>query len=378
MTTPTISAIRNRPGSDSRSSAEAVDHLHTFPGWRINMASPPRLEDCCLIIATYQRPREIVRLVTNLKNLPDCPAEVVIVDGSTGHESETAIRRTVFRRHLPFNLIYVRSSAGLTKQRNVGIDVSTKQFIYFLDDDCLPAPGYFKELKNIFFQPGNERVGAVCGLVTNEMNNPLARRWRLRFALGIVPRAEPGTYQASGTCIPRNPVTLFHGTKPVDCLHGCSMAFRRSVLDQHRFSEFFYGYSQGEDLEISLRIRHEWKILWCGDAHVEHHHAQGGRPPSFPKGKMEVRNRYFIWRRHTQNPRLIDKVRFWLDMIFLVVMDLFQFVARPVGVHSVSHAGGIIFGAVECIVFPPLHDEPPARKQYSVRVGVPEIEQLVS
>jgi GT2 family glycosyltransferase len=378
MSGSTLRAINSHSGSNNQSITAVGDRLHMFPGWSVRSALPPRLEDCGLIIATYQRPLEIVTLIARLITLPDCPAEVVIVDGSSGNESEIALRRRFCPLQLPFDLIYVRSSAGLTKQRNVGIDVSTKQFIYFLDDDCLPAAGYFSHLRNVFVLPGNERVGAVCGLVTNEMSNPLARRWRLRLALRLVRRGEPGTYQPSGTCIPRNPVTLFNGTKPVDTLHGCSMAFRRAVLNEYRFSEFFYGYSQGEDLEISLRIRRDWKLLWCGDAHVEHHHAEGGRPPSFSKGKMELRNRYFIWKRHTQNPGVIDRARFWLDMIFLVVADLLNFISAPFSIHPVSHAGGIIFAALECIFSPPSHNEPPAHKQYGVRVDVSRIEKNVS
>jgi hypothetical protein len=60
-------------------------------------------------------------------------------------------------------------------------------------------------------------------------------------------------------------------------------------------------------------------------------------------------------------------------MIFLVVADLLHFVASPFRMYSLSHAGGIILAALECIFSPPSHNEPPAHKQYGVRVDVPEL-----
>jgi hypothetical protein len=65
-------------------------------------------------------------------------------------------------------------------------------------------------------------------------------------------------------------------------------------------------------------------------------------------------------------------------MIFLVVADLLHFIASPFSIHPVSHAAGIILAALECIFSPPSHNEPPAHKQYGVRVDVSGIEQSVS
>jgi GT2 family glycosyltransferase len=340
------------------------EKLRRLPGWHLNSSIPGELEDCSLIVATYQRPEELQLLIRTLADLPDAPAEVVIVDGSPNNLTEAGLANLVAERNLPFDLVYAKSPAGLTRQRNVGIDLSSREYVYFLDDDCLPEPGYFREIRRVFKEDKADEIGAVCGLIANEMSNPVTLRWRIRLALRLVPRVEPGIYHPSGTSVPRNLIKPFRGVRPVDVLSGCSMAFRRSIFDQHRFSEFFYGYAQGEDLEMSLRVRRHWQIMWCGDAPCIHNHAPSGRPASFQKGVMEVRNRYFIWKRYSVDARLKDKIRFWLDMLFLILMDTLWVIIHPRHYHSLSHALGLIWGVIGCLTSPPHHEEPLARKQY--------------
>ena len=341
--------------------------LQCLPGWRMKCSATGALEDCSLIVPTYQRPREVISLLQTITGLPDAPAEVVVVDGSPGKDAEAALSGWAKPRSLPFDLIYVRSPAGLTRQRNVGIDISSREYVYFLDDDCLPQHGYFREIHQVFLEDKSGRVGAVCGSIINEMGKPMSRRWRIRLAIGLAPRGESGRYYPSATSLPLSLVMPFNGVRPVDTLPGCAMAFRRAVFDTNRFSEFFRGYAQGEDLEMSLRISREWKLLWCGDAHVIHNHAEGGRPTSFTKGEMEVRNRFFIWKRYGATVGFKDKTRFWLDIVFLVVMDLAWFFVRPSKPHVVAHAVGVLWAAARCVVSPPHYEEPPARRQYCLR-----------
>ena len=347
-------------------------------GWRIGASAPGALRGASLVVATYKRPAEVKQLlVTLLSNVdtrrPDTPDEVVIVDGSPTAELGEELLRWATGRHLPFDLGYVRSPAGLTRQRNVGIDASRGEYVFFLDDDSEPLPGYFREMYRVFAQDAERRVGALGGAVLNEMDKPIPRRWQWRLRLGLTPRVEPMTYHASGTSTPKGLMKRFHGVRPVDVLPGCAFTFRREVFNRHRFSGFFYGYSQGEDLEMSLRVRRDWKVLCCGDAHLLHHSAPSGRPASFAKGRMEIRNRFFIWKRHVQNAPVVDRMRFWLDAGFLAAMDFAWFCRRPLKAHPLAHAAGVLWAAVECLVSPPQYQEPPAERVYAVDWQLPAL-----
>lgn len=337
-------------------------------GWRKLSTSTHALADCGLIVPTYRRPKEIVALLQLLVGLPDPPAELIVVDGSPAEDTERAVTEWATPLNLPFELVYVKTPVGLTRQRNAGIEASTKEFIFFLDDDCLPEPGFFRTLRGVFDSDPKKEVGAVSGSFLNELGRPLPLRWRLRFLLGLVPRGEPGKYYPTATSVPRSLLPPFTGTRPVDMVPGGATAFRRSVFAKHRFSHFFNGYSQGEDLEMSLRIGRDWKLLWCGDAYVHHHHTPGGRPASVHKGRMEVRNRFFIWKRYSPDARVIDKIRFWLDIAYVFFYDVASFVVRPTQFWYVSHALGVAWGSVECWTYPPRYEEPPAVREFTFSI----------
>ena len=336
-------------------------------GWRKLAAGSGGIEGCSLVVATYERPAELSALLATVRDLPDVPMEVVVIDGSVNDFTNDAVAAWAAATDLPYDLAYVRSPAGLTRQRNVGIDASSGSVVFFLDDDCSPQPGYFRAIHDVFAADTEGRIGAVSGLVINEIAKPLSVRWRLRLALGLVPRPhEPERYYPTATSVPRCLVDPFDGVRGVDVMPGCSMAFRRAVLERHRFSNFFYGYSQGEDLEMSLRVGSEYEILCCGDARVIHDHAPGGRPASAQKGRMEVRNRYFIWKRHSADARFADRVRFWGDIAYITMYNVATFVARPLSLAPLAHAAGCIRGAVECLITPPRYTEPTARREYDV------------
>jgi hypothetical protein len=196
------------------------------------------------------------------------------------------------------------------------------------------------------------------------MDRPVNRRWKLRFALGLTPRLEPMLYHPSGTHTPRSLLKPFSGVRRVDVMPGCAWTFRREVFDTERFSCFFQGYSQGEDLEMSLRVGKCWTVLCCGDARILHLPAAQGRPVSYTRGVMEMRNRHFIWKRHTPSPAFRHAAAFWLDTLFLIAMDMAWLCARPWRLQPLGHALGTLQEMARCLVPRPLFQEPPAHREY--------------
>lgn len=350
--------------------ARRTDSRRSLTGWRKPSGERAgRLSDSTLIVPTYRRANEIIALMKALSTQEELPAEVVVVDGTPDDSVQDRLREFASTRSLPFDLLYVKSPSGLTRQRNVGIDASRGEYVFFLDDDCIPRPGYFRTIRQVFEDDRDGRIGAVCGTILNEIDRPLSLRWRLRLALGLAPRyGRPGTYYPTATSVPLALAKPFSGVRDVDMLPGCTMAFRRTVLETTRFSAFFYGYAQGEDLEMSMRVRQGWRLVWSGDAHVEHHHAPGGRPNWFEKGRMEIRNRYFIWQRYTPNPSLRCRLQLWADFAYIFCYDFAGFVAHPVQPGHLALAFGVARGCLECLFQPPRHEESRARCEYEVRV----------
>ena len=72
----------------------------------------------------------------------------------------------------------------------------------------------------------------------------------------------------------------FSGVRNIDVMPGCAWTLRREVFETERFSCFFEGYSQGEDLEMTLRVGRRWRLVCCGDGRIVHLPAGHGRPVS--------------------------------------------------------------------------------------------------
>lgn len=351
-----------------RSSETGIGRRISVLGWQLPGNGSACLDDCSLIIPTYRRSLELISLLDTLCGLSDIPVEVVIVDGSEDRTVESTLCHWLRDRRLSFALVYAQSPAGLTRQRNVGIDISSRPYVFFLDDDCLPMPGYFDAIRHTFVQDVRGEIGAVAGWVVGNTNERMSWRWHIRQALRLVPRIDPMNYHPSGTGAPRGGMKSFPGTRPIHILPGCAMAFRRTVLNQMRFSEFFDGYSQGEDLEMSLRMGKHWKIMWCGNARAVHKFSLSAKPTSFSKGRMEVRNRLFIRDRHASHASAIDRLRLWLDIFFIIFMDLAWFCIRPWRPEFLIHAAGLTYAVIECVIAPPRYEEPRASTKYELAI----------
>jgi GT2 family glycosyltransferase len=333
-----------------------------LPGWRAPSRKRPALRDCSLVIPTCNRSLEVERLLDTLLALPDPPGEVVIVDGDAARDLGVRLRAWVSRAAAPFALTYVAGPPELTRRRNVGIDISTRDFIFFLDPDAVPLPGYFAETRRVFDCDRQGCVGGVSGIVVNQA----CRSHRLRCALGLLPPVEPLLYHRSGAHTPREFLTPFSGLRRVDVLPGCASAWRRNVFAAHRFSCFFHGNPEGEDVEMSLRAGRSWTLLCCGDARIQLARFEPAPTLGYDTGRAHICNRHFVWKRHVPRPGARHTARFWCGAL-ISAAGLAAF--RP------RHAAGILAGIAACLTDPPRFIEPPARREYVLAAEAARVAQ---
>ena len=88
-----------------------------------------------LIVCTYMRSQSLLKLLKSIAKQTLYPNEILIIDGSTTHETEMILKEHIFE-----NLSYFKveeTDRGLTKQRNYGIKKVSQasDIVCFLDDD---------------------------------------------------------------------------------------------------------------------------------------------------------------------------------------------------------------------------------------------------
>lgn len=262
----------------------------------------------CLVICTRNRPRELAACLTAVVQCSDRPNYVLVVDSSDGEDSHGVVDLARATWPEDETLNYIRSTSGLTRQRNVGLDSCPmdRNVVHFIDDDSLPLPGYFSALESVYVErPECSGVGSAVADVDSEGNftthssrddhsgpSPLVRRLLLRFGCLT---AEPGHFSkaAAGPQVVRAPA----GREPLEVqwLSGCAMSFRLPLAKEVRFDEeVFSGYSLGEDREFCLRVSDSGPLLIAPNTCMRHMSTSTNRLNRRQWARMYTVNRYHM------------------------------------------------------------------------------------
>jgi glycosyltransferase involved in cell wall biosynthesis len=282
-------------------------------------------------------------LLRNLGRQTRKPEEILVVDSSADDRTRVVVEE-VWQDVAP-RARHVSHEAGLTRQRNRAIQEVTGDILVFLDDDVELAPDFIEVLERHFAE--NPQIVGLSGFVTNEWGKPVERWWKLRKGLGLLPDAyREGRVLPYGICLPLSTMKPFEGLRTTEWLLGGATAWRVKVFREHRFSEFFSGYSLAEDKEFSVRVSRKHPLAVCGGARLRHLREHGGRPRRFRMGFYHVRNHLYLL--HSALPesgylRHCQQLWYWL---FDAVLGLTVSPVLGYGRTSVPHSLGLLWGVL--------------------------------
>ncbi len=122
-----------------------------------------------VIVPTYNRPRQLKRCLEALAQLdyPQAHYEVIVVDDG----SQTPLDSTVapFEKDVAITLLR-QENAGPAAARNAGAERSTKDYIAFTDDDCMPSTDWLSQFATALQAHPDVMVG---GRTINALPNNL-------------------------------------------------------------------------------------------------------------------------------------------------------------------------------------------------------------
>lgn len=288
-----------------------------------------------LIICTYKRAESLLRLLESVKIQNVQPNEILIIDGSPDDNTKKALKNFELS-HLHYHKVNPEQR-GLTKQRNIGIELCDKKtdVVAFLDDDIILDSNYFETLISTYNKKPN--AIAVGGYIKNDVNwesktnlkflsnsycydgycRSEGSRFKLRKKLNLDPNRPPAHLPkfSHGRSVGYLPPT--GRIYKVEQFMGGVSSYRKSCFDQVRFSTYFEGYGLYEDADFCFRLRPLGDLFVNTAAQCEHHHHPSGRPNQFQYGQMVVRNGWYVWRLRWPNPGFKNIFKWHANVLLL-------------------------------------------------------------
>lgn len=254
----------------------------------------PVPDSIAFVIPTRNRRDDLTRMLASLVTQTRRPDQIVVVDGSD--EGQTVA--DLCASHPELAIDYVRVfPPSLAKQRNAGMAVVRPEITLagYLDDDLLLEPDAVEAMMR-FWAQASANVGGASFNITNIPRPPVSALKRL-FGLDD-PR--PGVLLPSGY---QSMICPVDATVSTQWLFGGATVWRREVIADYQYDEWYTGTGYLEDVDYSHRVVQKWQLWVVADARLEHH-----SPPIKPGinrriGQWEVINRLYFVRKHAHFSR---------------------------------------------------------------------------
>ncbi len=264
------------------------------------------------------------------------PHQIIVVDGSEQPVED------VVESFGDLAVEYVRCvPPSLARQRNAGMARLAPEISIagYLDDDVVLERDAFERMLAFWEAAGTDIGGAAFNIA----NNPPPRVIALKQLFGIDSR-KPGRVLASGfpSSIPPQVERI-----ETDWLFGGATVWRRHVIDEFAYDEWFIGTGFMEDIDYSFNVRGRYRLWLVAEARLAHYSRPVRPDRQYLLGWWQVVNRmYFVSKyRH----RGMSVARAWWATLGLIVLNTLAAVSR----RSVQHwnrARGNVAGLVSVLM----------------------------
>lgn len=295
--------------------------------------------DSSFIIATRNRHDFLLDTVRSLVDQTVVPKELCIVDSSDATPARAEIEELCAGAGLSLDYVHP-APRGLTVQRNVGIDRTTGDPVFLIDDDIHMAPDVHEQVLAEYARWGPE-LGGVRGAPTHPPSpRKLTILWRRLFGMG-------GWWpEASGrmrTGFFVEGVSASAEVRRLEYFNGWFMSYRREVFDHERFDENLRGYAFKEDIDFSYRVvKRGYVLVQTPAARINHRKSPSERMAPFDRQRMSVANQFYLHRKNMPQT-LRYKAGLWSALAGLFTLN----VGKAIQTRDHGHLTGLVVGAWE-------------------------------
>ncbi len=246
------------------------------------------------VIATFERPEDLRRLLESLAAQERKPAQVIIIDSSRDERT----KEMVGAMNNGLDLCYERAEIpSAAEQRNQGVRLVKTPLVAFMDDDVTLYPDSCEKLCRVFEFDKEERTGGVVARMTGA-DRPVPRGllwWYYRIQAGFDHPTYGGKlFGPAINCFPSYSEPQSEDLIPADWLHSGCVFYRTNVFLKERFP-CFPGYSFMEDVHLSARVGKTHRLYFHTSARFDHHDSTSSWKRDF-KGiaQKRVRNQRLV------------------------------------------------------------------------------------
>jgi hypothetical protein len=213
-------------------------------------------------------------------------------------EIKNTIKKTIFNYDL--NIKLVDSQPSTCIQRNIGFNfLENEEYIMFLDDDNIFYTDAFYKMQ-IFLKSYNNFVGVAFNQIYNYKYNFLDKiKKNFIFNNTGIYNSENGGFAKSGW---QSKFINFNKDSIVQWLPTRAVIYKSNEIKNIRFDNKLGVYGYLEDLDFSLELKKKGNLMVCSEA--KYTHDQSINRSEFKFGKKEVKNRYYILKKHNLNRNL--------------------------------------------------------------------------
>jgi len=267
------------------------------------------------VIATANRAKELDEAFATFVTQSRSFDEIIITDSSSNDDTKKLVEKWSARLPLTYLKCEILSAAD---QRDIGINASSGDIVFFLDDDILLEDKYVEEIACIFENDADEKIGGVSGTIVNQTYGSPSwiTRQYFRFMAGQGRDSYAGSVIGPG--INLLPEDNGPDIMQVEWMPTCACAYRISVIKSiGGFGDFFKGYSMCEDLYLSARVVKNRQLINTRMARLYHKDMGGGTHKNWREvGNMSVINRWMVVREVLKTDTLLNKFKLGVSLVY--------------------------------------------------------------
>ncbi len=205
------------------------------------------LKDISVIIATYNREKDLEITIKSFEKNISKICELIIVDQSTNDKT-----KNLFNKNKNPKIKYLYSKKpSLTLARNFGIKKSSKnsKILIFLDDDVSLSKDYFDKIIEVF-NKFDYAVGVSGYYLPKIRIEKFENMFRKLFLIENYGINTAKVYSPFGAQYPSKLNKIINAS----WIPGFNMAYKKESIKNQFFDENFFRYGLAEDFEFSTRL----------------------------------------------------------------------------------------------------------------------------